>query len=74
MAFPYDSLLFKAIFNDYQQIKLCHSMGALDRINHIQRSDGVSHVFQTFSSISCIVDDIVDIIFYLEQWCTHKQI
>ena len=30
-------------------------MGVFDRFNQIQRSDGVSHLFQTFSSIFCIV-------------------
>ena len=36
-------------------------MGVFDHFNQIQRSDGVSHLFQTFSSIFCIVDDTEDL-------------
>ena len=45
VAFPYNSLLFKTIFNDYRQIKLCHCMCVFDRFNQIQRSNGASHLF-----------------------------
>ena len=45
VAFQYNSLLLKTIFNDYRQIKLCHCMGVFDHFNQIQRRDGVSYLF-----------------------------